>query len=112
MKYEYFWETEYPFAEFLKKHFPTYRRKYSLEGNGIYDLVELNGKLYHIKYTSTKTMLTPDNHAMDADKKFIIETIMNNLKVESVTAGGKFITFPVGFWIGKVEIIKKLKEPK
>ena len=35
---EYFWEYEYPFTEFIKKILPkTYKRKYSLTGNGIYD---------------------------------------------------------------------------
>ena len=111
---EYFWETEYKFAQFLKKIFgDNYRRKYSLEGNGIYDLVTLNNKIYHIKYSSTRTMTKADNRIADADKQYIIETITNNLKNKNyATSGGKIITFSIGSWIAKVEIIKKINEPK
>ena len=111
-KYEYFWETSYPFGEFLKTIFTGYRRKYSLTGNGIYNLIDLNNKIYEVKYTETKTMLKADNHAIDTDKKFIIDTITSNLKTDNFAInGGKFITFPVGSWIAKVEVIKKMKEP-
>ena len=52
MALEYFWETEYRFGEFLKELFgDAYRRKYSLEGNGIFNLLYINGKIYEIKYT-------------------------------------------------------------
>lgn len=111
-KYEYFWETEYQFVSFLKSIFPTYNRKYSLEGNGIFNLVTINNKIYEIKYTKTTKMGVNDNHAIDSDKKFIIDTIVNNLKTDKIAVfGGKFITFPVAEWIAKVEIIKKLKMP-
>ena len=40
---DYFWEYDYKFGEFLKKIFPnTYQRKYSMTGNGIYNLVLVN----------------------------------------------------------------------
>ena len=111
-KYENFWETEYPFGQFLKKIFPTYQRKYSLEGNGIFNLITLNKKLYEIKYTETKTMGKEDNHKIDADKAEILNTIAKELKVDNyVIYGGKFITFPIDKWIAKVEVIKKLKMP-
>lgn len=110
----YFWETEYKFGEFLKSIFgEAYRRKYSLAGNGIYNLVSYNDKLFEVKYKETKTALVNDNRALDADKGYIIKTITNNLKTDKFTInGGKFITFPVGSWIAKVEIIKKMKEPE
>ena len=112
MELEYFWETNYRFGEFLKKIFPTYRRKFSLTGNGIYNLISYNGKLYEVKYNQAKTKLIADNHAIDAEKGYIISQITKNLKTQDVTiSGGKFITFPVGSWLAKVEIIKKLKEP-
>lgn len=113
-KVEYFWETEYKFGEFLKKIFgeQIYKRKYSLEGNGIFNLLYLNNKIYEVKYAQSKNgMITSDNHAIDADKKFIIDTICDNLKTETNVSGGKFITFAVQNWFAKVEIIKKLKEP-
>ena len=113
MALEYFWETEYKFGEFLKSIFgDAYRRKYSLTGNGIYNLISYNGKLYEVKYNQAKTKLVADNHAIDAEKGYIINQITKNLKTQDVTiSGGKFITFPVGPWLAKVEIIKKLKEP-
>lgn len=113
-KVEYFWETEYKFGEFLKKIFgeQIYKRKYSLEGNGIFNLLYLNNKIYEIKYTQSKNgMIASDNHAIDVDKKFIIDTICDNLKTEANVSGGKFITFAVQNWFAKVEIIKKMKEP-
>lgn len=112
-KIDYFWETEYKFGEFLKSIFDTYKRKYSLAGNGIFNLVTVNNQLYEIKYTQAKSKLTSDNHAIDTNKKIIIDTITSNLKTKDFTiSGGKFITFPVNSWIAKVEIIKKLKMPE
>ena len=114
MAVEYFWETEYKFGEFLKKIFgeSVYKRKYSLEGNGIFNLLYINNKIYEVKYGKTTSMLKPDNHKFTDDKEFIINTIVDNLKCDTIVNGGKFITFPVDQWIAKVEIIKKLKEPK
>ncbi len=113
MNYLYFWETEYKFGEFLKKIFgeQVYKRKYSLTGNGIFNLLYINGKIYEVKYGSTKNHVTPDNHKFTDDKEFIINTITQNLKCESYVSGGKLITFPVDKWIAKVEIIKKMREP-
>lgn len=114
-KLEYFWETSYRFGEFLKRIFGegVYKRKYSLAGNGIYNLLFINNKIYEVKYTETKKMLENDNHVFKDDKEFIISTIANNLKDINVTInGGKFITFPVHSWIAKVEVIKKLKMPE
>ena len=55
---EYFWEYGYKFGEFLKKNFPnTYKRKYSMTGNGIYNLIIVNGKIYEVKFTQTTRML-------------------------------------------------------
>lgn len=116
-KLEYFWETEYKFGEFLKEIFgkDVYKRKYSLEGNGIYNLLYINGKIYDVVYKQCKSKLQNDSHRFTDDKEFIINTIIENLKCKKediVVNGGKFITFPVHEWIAKVEIVKKLKEPK
>ena len=113
MGLEYFWETDYKFGEFLKETFGSdvYRRKYSLEGNGIYNLLFLNGKIYEIKYKSTKSHVIPDNHKFTDDKEFIVNTIVENLKCDSFVSGGKFITFNIDKWIAKVEIVKKYNEP-
>jgi hypothetical protein len=115
MGLEYFWETEYKFGEFLKKIFgDSYKRKYSLEGNGIFNLLYLNGKIYEVKYGECKSKLQNDNHKFTDDKEFIINTIVDNLKCDKekiVINSGKFITFPIDKWTAKCEIIKKIKEP-
>lgn len=118
MNYQYFWETEYKFAEFLKQIFgeDKFKRKYSLAGNGIFNLLYINNKIYEIKYKECKSNIANDNHKFTDDKEFIINTIVNNLKIENknkiFVGSGKFITFPVDKWIAKVEVIKKIAEPK
>lgn len=117
MAIEYFWETSYKFGEFLKSIFGenVYKRKYSLEGNGIYNLLYINNNIYEVKYTQSKSKLQNDNHNFTDDKEYIINTIVNNLKCnkDKITInGGKFITFEIlNKWIAKVEIIKKKSEP-
>ena len=61
-KKELFWEYEYPFGEFLREslHTGSYRRKFSMTGNGIYNLVTLDGKLYDITIKSTTKLLQDD----------------------------------------------------
>ena len=110
---DYFWEYEYPFGEFLKEIFPNnYKRKYSFEGNGIFDLLYIDNKIYELKFTQTTRMLNTDNKKItDKNKEFIMNTIIENLDTEVAAAGGKFLSFAVDKWIAKVEIIKKLKEP-
>ena len=112
-RYENFWETEYPFRKFLQSIFPTYKTKYSLTGDGIFNLVIIDNKMYEIKYTKAIAMGSNDTHKIDNDKKYIIDNIINNLKTNNIAIfGGKYITFPIGQWVAKVEIIKKKAEPK
>lgn len=112
---DYFWEYEYPFAEFLKRIFPnTYKRKYSLTGNGIYDLILVNNKIYHIKLSEAKIMLV-DNGLLTTDKlkNKIIQNIIDNFKEgKEVTVNNGKITFKLGQFIAKVEVIKKVKMPE
>ena len=113
MKKEYFWEYGYQFGEFLKKIFQDkYKRKYSLEGNGIYNLLYIDNKIYEIKFTETKKLLENDNKFTDKNKLFIVKEITKNLKNNFTVNGGKFITFELDGYIAKVEIIKKMAEPK
>ena len=110
---DYFWEYEYKFGEFLKKIFPnTYKRKFSMTGNGIYNLIIIQDKIYEVKFSQT-TKLIEDNSALTKDKikNKIIENITNNLKNNYTVNNGK-ITFKLGKFIAKVEIIKKLKMPE
>ena len=110
---DYFWEYEYKFGEFLKKIFPnTYKRKFSMTGNGIYNLIIIQDKIYEVKFSQT-TKLIEDNGVLTKDKikNKIIENITNNLKNNYTINNGK-ITFKLGKFIAKVEIIKKLKMPE
>ena len=107
---QYFWEYQYPFGEFLNKIFPnTYKRKYSMTGNGIYNLVLVQDKIYEIKMSEVKSLLA-DNNLLTTDKlkNKIIDNICNNLKSNYTINNGK-ITFKLGNFIAKVEVIKKLK---
>lgn len=112
---EYFWEYEYPFTEFIKKIFPkTYKRKYSLTWNGIYDLILVQDKIYQVKLTHTTKMLE-DNGTLTTDKlkNKIIQNILNNFKEGTkVSVNNGKITFELGQFIAKVEIIKKVKMPE
>ena len=110
---DYFWEYEYKFGEFLKKIFPnTYKRKFSMTGNGIYNLIIIQDKIYEVKFSQT-TKLIEDNSVLTKDKikNKIIENITNNLKNNYTVNNGK-ITFKLGKFIAKIEIIKKLKMPE
>lgn len=110
---EYFWEYDYKFGEFLKKIFPnTYKRKYSMTGNGIYNLILVNDKIYEVKLSQTNSMLI-DNNLLTTDKmkNKIIENIIDNLKSNYTVNNGK-VTFKLGKFIAKIEVIKKVKMPE
>lgn len=114
---EFFWETDYKFGQFLKKTFgeDVYKRKYSLEGNGIYNLLYIDDKIYEIKYSQCKSQISNDNHKISKDKEFIIKKITEGLKCDKdkiTVSKGKIITFPVQDWTAKVEVILKRSEPK
>lgn len=116
-KVDYFWEFEYTFGEFIKELYnDKYKRKYSLGGNGIYNLLYLSNKIYELKFTQAKTMLINDNkRTTDNNKNDIIETLItafDNKNIEYTVNSGKYITFKIqNNYIAKIEIIKKLKEP-
>ena len=65
-----------------------------------------------MKFSQT-TKLIEDNSALTKDKikNKIIENITNNLKNNYTVNNGK-ITFKLGKFIAKIEIIKKLKMPE
>ena len=112
---EYFWEYEYKFGEFLQKIFPnTYKRKYSMTGNGIYNLIIVNEKVYEVKLSQTTSMLE-DNNKLTTDnlKNKIIQNIINNLNEDTkYTVNNGKVTFKLGKFVAKVEVIKKVKMPE
>lgn len=116
-KKQFFWEHEFPFGEdFLRGIFPSYRRKFSMTGNGIYNLVTLDDKLYEITLKSAKGMLPNDGKPAfrDPTKDKVIAGItaqLNQLGIEYSVNSGKYITFPLFGTIAKIEIVKKSSEP-
>lgn len=110
---EYFWEYDYKFGQFLQRIFPnTYKRKYSMAGNGIYNLILVQNKIYEIKLSQTNSMVS-DNGLLTTDKlkNKIIQNIIDNMKSQPNINNGK-LTFKLGAFTAKVEVVKKMKMPE
>ena len=91
-------------------------RKYSLSGEGIFNLVFLNDKIYEVDLKQATGMLVNDGKKAfrDETKDIIIDTIaskLKELKLEYTVNSGKFITFKIKNYIGKIEIVKKAVMP-
>lgn len=117
-KYEYFWEYEYPFGEeFLQSIFgEQYKRKYSQIGDGIFNIISFNNKIYDVSLKKASIMLVNDGKKAfrDTDKDIIIEKIaqkLNENKIEYTVNSGKFITFKYNNFIFKIEVVKKVVMP-
>lgn len=118
-KVDYFWEFEYPFGEvFLKEIFQdSYKRKYSMVGEGIFNLVFLEDKIYDISFKKTNSFMPNDGKSAlrDKGKDYIVQKIVEALEKENVkytVNSGKYITFEIqNNYIAKVEIVKKTKMP-
>lgn len=115
---QYFWELEWPFGEFLRESLPagSYRRKFSMTGNGIYNLVTLDGNLYDVTLKSTTKLLPNDDKKAfrDTTKDKLIGLLKDKLSLLGVNYtvnSGKFITFELFGFIAKLEIVKKTTEP-
>lgn len=114
-KVDYFWEYDYSFGEvFLKSLFgERYQRKYSLVGNGIYNLVTgEDGKLYEISLSETKKLIPNDNLLSRNSYQCKMADLISQSLPNSTISKKKYITFPLGKFFGKIEITKKLAEPK
>ena len=113
-KVDYFWEYDYAFGEyFLKELFgDAYKRKYSMEGNGIYNLVYgSDDKIYDLKLTQAKKMVEGDELlSRNSYQCMMADTLVNNLP-NAVVSKKKIITFSLGNTIAKIEITRKMKEP-
>lgn len=127
-KLEYFWETEYHFTEFLKKIFgDKFKRKYSLTGNGIYNLLFIDDGIYEIEYKQAKSHVSEflvDKNDINSypdcghvryggpTKKRILYSIGYNLNTDKVYAKSAEMSFSVGSWIAKIKVVKKTSEPQ
>lgn len=117
-KKQYLWEYDYPFGEFLRESLPagSYRRKFSMTGNGIYNLVTLDDKLYDVTLKSATKLLPNDGKKAfrDTTKDKLIDLLkdkLSQLGVNCTVNSGKFITFELFDFIVKLEIVKKTTEP-
>lgn len=117
-KKEYLWEYEWPFGEFLRESLPTgsYRRKFSMTGNGIYNLVTLDSKLYEVTLKSATKLLPNDGKKAfrDTTKDKLIDLLkdkFSQLGINCTVNSGKFITFELFGFVAKLEIVKKTTEP-
>ena len=118
-KKTYTWEYDYPFGEdFLKFIFKNdYKRVYTLSGDGIFNIVTLDNKIYSIDLKDTKSLLANDGKKAfrDETKDIVITSIadgLNKLGLEYTINSGKFITFKMFDNIFKIEVIKKAVMPK
>lgn len=117
--YEYFWEYQYPFGEdFLKSLFNNnYKRIYSLSGDGIFNIITVDGKIYDITLKKGSSMLINDGKKAfrDENKDLIITIITKELKIKEIeytVNSGKYITFKYNNNIFKIEVIKKAAMPQ
>ena len=106
-------------AEFLVSIFGAnaYSRKYSMQGDGIYNLLLIKDKIYDLKLKEVKTMLVDDNKKAyrDATKDYIVDNIKQALDSHGIKAtsnSGKLITFKSNNKIFSVEITKKTSMPQ
>ena len=78
--------TEYEWAfdsDFLQNLFQdNYKHKYSLSGNGIYNLVFMDNKIYDVELKKATSLLADDGKKAfrDTTKDVIVEMIVNKLK--------------------------------
>ena len=118
-KYENFNEYDYPFGEdFLKSLFnEQYKRKYSLIGDGIYNIVFRDNKIYSIDLKQGKNLLSNDGKKAfrDSTKDEIIDIITKELNKNNIIFtinSGKFVTFEYNNFIFKIEVVKKAAMPQ
>jgi len=94
-----------------------YKRKYSMTGDGIYNLLLIDDKIYDLKLKEAKSMLVEDHKKAyrDTTKDYIVEEIrkaLANRGIEMTSNSGKLITFKNNDKIFNVEITKKVSMPE
>ena len=106
-------------VEFLVSIFGAnaYFRKYSMQGDGIYNLLLIEDKIYDLKLKEVKSMVVDDHQKAyrDTTKDYIVEHIVAKLAENGINAAtnkGKLITFKSNDKIFSVEITKKTSMPQ
>lgn len=117
--YEYAWEYNFPFGEdFLKSIFgDNYKMIYSKEGDGIHNIILMDGKIYSAALKTTTSLPPHDGKRAfrDETKDKIIDAIVQKLKDNNIiysTTGGKTINFYYNKIYFKIEVVKKKEMPK
>lgn len=115
-KVEYFWEYDYSFMnDFLKNIFgEKARRKYSLSGNGIYNLIDgEDGRTYELKLTKARAMVNENSSlSRNSYQNEIMKKLIENINTDNYSVSkNKILTFKLNNDIMKIEIVRKLKEP-
>lgn len=112
-------EYDYAFGtDFLTSIFGAdrYKRKYSLHGDGIYNLLLIDDKIYDLKLKEAKSMLVDDHKKAyrDTTKDYIVDEIrkaFSDRGIEMTSNSGKLISFKNNNIIFNVEITKKVSMP-
>lgn len=115
-KVDYFWEYDYSFMnDFLKNIFgEKARRKYSLSGNGIYNLIDgEDGRTYELKLTKARAMVNENSSlSRNSYQNEIMKKLIENINTDNYSVSkNKILTFKLNNDIMKIEIVRKLKEP-
>jgi hypothetical protein len=111
---------DYAFGhDFLKPIFgeDKYMRKYSMSGDGIYNLLLIDDKIYDLKLKEVKSMLVDDHKKAyrDTTKDYIVDEIRKALVdrgINMTSNSGKLISFKNNNKIFSVEITKKTSMPE
>jgi hypothetical protein len=111
---------DYAFGhDFLKPIFgeDRYMRKYSMSGDGIYNLLLIDDKIYDLKLKEVKSMLVDDHKKAyrDTTKDYIVDEIRKALVdrgINMTSNSGKLISFKNNNKIFSVEITKKTSMPE
>lgn len=91
-------------------------RRYSLSGEGIFNLLYIDNYIYEFRFKEIKSLLVSDGKKAfrDAKKDEIINAvaaILSKYNLDFAITGGKFISFKHRNYLVQIEIVKKIKEP-
>ena len=83
-----------------------------MDGTGIYNLIYgSDGNIYDLKLTQAKKLVEDDKlTSRNLYQCMMADMIVANLP-NATMSKKKFITFPLGDIIAKIEITRKMKEP-
>ena len=119
IKYDSFDSYEYHFIDkVLKDIFGKKQmiKRYSLAGEGIFNLLYINNNIYEFKFKEIKSLPVSDGKKAfrDTKKDEVINAVaatLSKYNLDFVITDGKFISFKDRNYLVQMEIVKKIKEP-